>query len=97
MKNCLYITGKAKDTMIFKTKTSEDFTEWQKGMMEIKEFIRMINEMVHNDDKRHPLYLHWRMMVKQFGATWGPDGVPQDIKEALKSVEVGLGVDITVW
>ena len=97
MKQCIYFTGRPEDMMLFKMPNSVEYFEWQKGMIEIKEFIRMINETVHDDDKHRPLYLHWRTMVTQFGAKWGPDEVPRDIKDALKSVEEGVGVDITVW
>ena len=96
-KTCVYFTGRPQDLMSFEMESSEAYYEWENGMIRIKEFIRAINETVHDDAKRRPLYLQWREMVKKYGAKWGSNGVPQDIKDALKSVEEGVGVDVTVW
>ena len=97
MKNCLYVTGRDQDSMCFQAESSEAYSKWLEEMITIKEYIKWINETIHDDDLRRPHYLDWRKLVKTFGHIWGKDRVPKDIKDALKSVEEGVGVDVTVW
>ena len=97
MKNCLYFTGRKQDSIVFQMEDSASYYEWEHEMLEIKSFIANINTYVPTDDLRAPLYLQWRTMVLKFGEKWSSAKVPQDIKDALKSVEVALTVDVTQW
>ena len=93
----LYITGVSEHTMAAEWKDSAEVQEWNGDVLSIKNFIKGINDNVHDDDLRRPLYLQWRAMVLKFGERWGAERVSQDTKNALKSVEVGVGVAVTKW
>jgi hypothetical protein len=96
-RSALYLTGVNAHTLRLQFKDLAEYEEWDQSVTAIKGFIAWINTHVHDDNQRLPLYLQWRGMVIKFGDRWGADMVPQDIKDALKSVEEGVGAAVTAW
>ena len=92
----LYHTGVAEHTMNLQFQNVAEGQEWGYEVLEIKAFIADI-ENVDNDAQRRPLYIQWRGMVLKFAEHWGGHRVPRDIKDALNSVEVGVGLPTTNW
>ena len=92
----MYFTGVGRHSMMLQLDGPEQ-VEWDHGVWEIKHIIETISESSHDDAARRPLYLKWREMVLSFAAKWGWPRVPLDIKEALQSVENGVGLPITNW
>ena len=90
----LYITGNEEHTMHFNLHAGESFEEWNADVLDIKAQIRAINENL--DAKfRRPHCLRWRQRVIKFVRQCGAGRSPKDILDALKSVELGVGVPVT--
>ena len=67
--------------------------EWLAQVEEIKLHIRVINE----SGSREEDYQAWLGRVMEFRQRWGDPLVPFDVKEAVHSVQDGLGMARTVW
>jgi hypothetical protein len=70
---------------------------WHGDVTGLKNLIEDINNDGHAGAPRVPKYRKWLELVNVFVQKWGERLLPRDIKEAVNSVERGIGKPLTVW
>ena len=85
----LYATGVDSHTMYVEFETELGYWTWQNEVMAIK---RASEAITRNEE-----YPAWLDRVMRFRRAYGDSMVPHHIKEAVHSVEDGIGRERTVW
>ena len=70
---------------------------WHCDVDGLRSLIEEINDDGHAGAPRVPKYRKWLELVNVFVQKWGERLLPRDIKEAVNSVERGIGKPLTVW
>ena len=80
-----------------------EYAEWSKDITRIRQSAFDINERNHSipnisdEEEEAPYRNIFLPMVSRFKTRWGSDMVPQDVRNSVRSVEVGIGVEVTEW
>ena len=91
--NILYTDGETTTYLSFLNRAQGE--RWQSHMHQIKDDMHTINKMDLTDAQRAQLYIIWLRLAEDMRVTYGNDAVPRDIKNAVHSVQDGLGLERT--
>lgn len=73
------------------------YLQWSTHCANIRDAIAQINNDDNTDAARVPLYRQWLESTQAFTDNWGELYLPPDIRDAVNSVEHGIGLPLTTW
>ena len=96
----LLVTG---GLTVTRFESAHKYTEWSADASRIRQSAEDIYERNHSipnistEEENAPYRNIFLPLVSRFKTRWGSNMVPQDIRNSVRSVEVGIGSEVTEW